>query len=333
MTAANGTRRWSAAAALSAAALLMTSCASPSSAETENGGDAALKITISNPANMSNVPLYLAIEKGYFEAEGLEVEPGIDLGAGSTVEAVIGGAVDMAWVNLGGALAPFSEGFDLQLVAVTDRGTPGNMQVLVKPDSPAQSLEDLQGKTLAVLSPSTTCVWLVKSKMVELGLDPDSIETTVVSPPEHPIVLDSGQVDATCTTDPTNTAMKTELGARPIFDGATEGVLSQRDYPVGGYVVSKEFAEAHADALVGFQRALAKAAAFANANHQEVRAALPTFTTVDPALTEDVTIPNYVEDNAAADFREEAQMVVDAMVATRLIETAISLDGFLFDEG
>ena len=252
-------------------------------------------IRITNPANISNVPLHIALDGGYFAEEGLDVQADIDLGAGSTVEAVIGNQVDMAWVNLGGALQPYSEGIDLRLVQISDHGKPGGMEVLVKQDSPAQTLTDLIGKTLAVLSPSTTCVWLVKKALLDAGQPVDAITMTEVSPPDHPVVLESGNVDATCTTDPTRTMMTSEFGARPIFDAATDGVPELRSYPVGGYVVSGDFAEQNPKALAAFQRALTKAAAYANSHPDEVRAKLSTFTTADPEIADQVVINEYVE--------------------------------------
>ncbi|MDQ0821611.1 NitT/TauT family transport system substrate-binding protein [Arthrobacter sp. V4I6] len=321
-----------AALAIGATGLMMlgAGCAWQPTPTSELGAELT-KIKVTNPSNMSNVPLYIGIKEGFFAEEGLEIEAGIDLGAGSTVEAVIGGQVDMAWVNTGGALTPFGEGIDINLVVLTDRGTPGNLQVVVKEDSPLKELADLQGKKLAVLSPSTTCVWLVKSALAAQGLDPESVTMSVVSPPEHAIVLDTGQVDATCTTDPTRTAMVQELGVRSIFDPAKEGVEAQRSYPVGGYVVSGKYAAEHKDELHAFQRALAKSASWANAHPDEVRATLTTLASVDSEVAAAVTLPDFVEEVGVAGLESEIQMVVDATYETGISETKIDQKGFLFN--
>ena len=287
-------------------------------------------IRITNPANISNVPLHIAMDQGYFAEEGLDVQADIDLGAGSTVEAVIGGQVDMAWVNLGGALQPYTEGIDLRLVQISDHGTPGGMEVLVKHDSPAQKLTDLVGKKLAVLSPSTTCVWLVMKALLDAGQPADAITMTEVSPPDHAVVLESGNVDATCTTDPTRTIMTSEFGARPIFDAATDGVPPElQSYPVGGYVVSGEFAEQNPLALAAFKRALTKAAAYANANPEEVRAKLSTFTTADPEIADKVVINEYVETGDMGTLSQEVQQVAEVMVETGILSEVPDIDGFV----
>lgn len=323
-------RRVVAACCAAAAAVAMTSCSSDGSTAADNPkGLETSTIRITNPANISNVPLHIALDQGYFADEGLDVQADIDLGAGSTVEAVIGGQVDMAWVNLGGALQPYSEGIDLRLVQISDHGKPGGMEVLVKPDSSARQLTDLVGKTLAVLSPSTTCVWLVKQALLDAGQSVDAITMTEVSPPDHPVVLESGNVDATCTTDPTRTMMREEFGARPIFDAATDGVPDLRSYPVGGYVVSGGFAEENPKALAAFKRALTKAAAYANANPDDVRAKLSTFTTADPEVADKVVINEYVETADMGALSAEVQKVAEVMVDTGILTEMPDIDGFV----
>lgn len=326
----NRTVRGLAAALCCATALTMTACGSDTEPTADNpNGLETSTIRITNPANISNVPLHIALDQGYFAEEGLDVQADIDLGAGSTVEAVIGNQVDMAWVNLGGALQPYSEGIDLRLVQISDHGTPGGMQVLVKSDSPAQELTDLVGGTLAVLSPSTTCVWLVKKALLDAGESPDAITMTEVSPPDHPVVLESGNVDATCTTDPTRTIMTSEYGARSIFDTATDGAPELQSYPVGGYVVSGDFADANPTTLAAFKRALVKAAAYANANPDEVRAKLSTFTTADPEIADQVVINEYVETGDMGTLTQEVQQVAEVMVETGILTEVPDINGFV----
>jgi NitT/TauT family transport system substrate-binding protein len=330
MTSAMIGRRAAALCCAAATAVSLTACGDDSAPAADNpGGLETTEIRITNPANISNVPLHIALDEGYFADEGLQVQADIDLGAGSTVEAVIGHQVDMAWVNLGGALQPYSEGIDLRLVQISDHGKPGGMEVLVKKDSSAQGLTDLVGKTLAVLSPSTTCVWLVKKALLDAGQPVDAITMTEVSPPDHPVVLESGNVDATCTTDPTRTVMTSEFGARPIFDAATDADPDLRAYPVGGYVVSGEFADQNPKALAAFQRALTKAATYANANPDEVRAKLSTFTTADPEIADKVVINEYVETSDMASLTLEVQKVAEVMVETGVLREVPDINGFV----
>ncbi|MFI9510343.1 ABC transporter substrate-binding protein [Nocardia sp. NPDC052566] len=315
--------RLAAGAALACCLALATGCAGSDPAAT--GADGRARVRISSPANVSNVPLHIAMENGYFAQEGLDIAADVDLGAGSTIESVIGGQVDMAWTNVVSALNAYGKGLRIRLVAVTDLGVDGAQQLLVPKDSPARELKDLVGKKVAVLSPNTICIVSIRAALKALGLPQDSIAFTPVAPPEHATVLSSGEVAGTCTSDPFRTLMIEELGARPVLD-ATAGELA--GHLVGGYVVSDRFAAANPGVLAGFQRALVKAAKFANADPGAVRAALPKFTTIDAKITDRVAINKYVETDLAA-TKSEVQRMAELMRAYGLLDKPLDVSGFL----
>nr|CEL13350.1 Hydroxymethylpyrimidine ABC transporter, substrate-binding component [Kibdelosporangium sp. MJ126-NF4]CTQ99040.1 Hydroxymethylpyrimidine ABC transporter, substrate-binding component [Kibdelosporangium sp. MJ126-NF4] len=294
---------------------------------TPAGEGGLLKIRVSNPANVSNVPLHLAMEQGYFREEGIEIEADVDLGAGSTVEAVAGGQVDMAWTNTVSATGVYAKGLGVRMVAPTDIAVVDSQQVLVGRGSIARSLADLKGKKIAVLSPNTICVLSVRTELKRLGLSQDSVAFTPVAPPEHANVLSGGEVGATCTSDPFRTLMIEQLGARPVMDASINEVAG---YVVGGYVVSERYASQHVDKLAAFQRALFRATAYANAHPQEVRAALPRFTTVKQDVADRVIINDYVEAGDAELVRTKMQKLADVMLEYGMLEKPVTAADFLF---
>jgi NitT/TauT family transport system substrate-binding protein len=304
-----------------ASVAMLTACSNSTSSSSES-----MSIRISNPANISNVPLYLGISKGFFKAEGLSVTADVDLGAGSTVEAVIGGQVDMAWSNISGVVQPYSQGIGLRLVAVSDRAAPHSLEVLVKNSSPARTLRDLVGKKVAILAPTTTCAWVMGEELIREGLKPNAINTTVVAPADHPTVLDAGQVDASCTTDPSKTAMQQQLGARSVFDAGAGGQL------VGGYVVSSAYASQHPKTIAAFQRAFAKSAQYANDHPDEVSAQLTSYAHVDRSIADKVAVNKYVSDVGVASVRGDVQNVADAMRRTGLLSSDVDVTGFLYSQ-
>lgn len=303
---------------------VIAGCGSGPAASTN--GDGTKAIRISNPANISNVPLHIAISKGFFKEEGLDVTADTDLGAGSTMEAVVGGQVDMAWSNTASIIAAYAAGLPVRLLDVTDTAVPGNTEVLVSKASPVRNLFDLEGRTLGVLSPITTCVWLVKKQLMDAGRDPESIRFVEVAPPDHPAALDSGNVDASCTSDPTKTQMVQELGARPIFDLMVDSPQEFHDNPVGGYTVSAEFAEQNRGTLEAFQRALNKAAVYANAHPDEVRATLSSYAHTDPQVAAQVSINKYVETPDMSQFYGRLESIVAVMEAAGVLEESVNIN-------
>lgn len=311
-------------AAIAACLTLTAACGTGTS--TAQGPDGTTTLTISNPANVSNVPLHIAMEQGLFAAERLAVKADVDLGSGSTVEAVVGGQVDMAWTNVVSAIGVYGKGLGIKLVAVTDIGTEGSQQVLVPKGSPVNGIADLAGKKLAVLSPNTVCILSVKAALRQLGLPEDAITFTPVAPPEHANVLSGGEVAATCTSDPFRTLMIEKLGARSVFE-TSQGELT--GYPVGGYVVSERFAQQNQAALVAFRRALHKATQYANANPDAVRASLPKFTTVDADVASRVVINKYVEAKDSAGAKDLLQRTSDAMRNYGMLDKHVDMAGFV----
>ncbi|WP_161624847.1 ABC transporter substrate-binding protein [Streptomyces spectabilis] len=316
----------SGAAAASALALL-AACGGAGGGPAKAAKDAAGRtvIRVSYPTNVSNVPLHIARERGYFKREGLTVKPEADLGSGSTVEAVVGGQTDMAWANTVGQLTAYSKGIDIKLVAITDLARRGSLQVLVGKDSPARKLADLKGRKVAVLAPTTICVLAIRSALKARGLPADAITFTPVSPPEHANVLSSGEVAATCTSDPFRTQMVRKLGARSVFD-TESGPL--KGSPVGGYLVASGFAEAHPKEIAGFRRAMERAARYANDHPDEVRALLPGFTGTDAEVAAEVVINRYLERQDPATVRPLVARVASAMRAYGLADEAIDASGY-----
>ncbi|QCX82752.1 Putative aliphatic sulfonates-binding protein precursor (plasmid) [Streptomyces sp. YIM 121038] len=310
-------------AAACALALLAACGGGDAKAAKDDAGRTVIRVTY--PTNVSNVPLHIALKKGYFKASGLTVKPEADLGSGSTVEAVVGGQVDMAWANSVGGLTAYSKGIDVRLVAVTDTATHGNQQVLVPRASKARDLADLKGEKLAVLAPTTVCILNVRAELTARGLPTDAIEFTPVSPPEHANVLSSGEVAATCTSEPFRTQMIQKLGARSVFDTDT-GEL--KGYPVGGYLVTSAFAKAHPKEISAFRTALNKATRYANTHPDEVRKLLPTFTGTDADVAADVVINRYLERQDTATVRPLVRRIASAMHSYGLAERPIDVSGY-----
>ncbi|MFD9905035.1 ABC transporter substrate-binding protein [Streptomyces sp. NPDC059063] len=311
--------------AAACALALLAACGGDGTAKAAKDEQGRTVIRVTYPTNVSNVPLHIALRKGYFEDAGLRVKPEADLGSGSTIEAVVGGQVDMAWANTVGGLTAYSKGIGVRLVAVTDTASHGNQQVLVSGASRARELADLKGEKLAVLAPTTVCILNVRSELKARGLPTDAIEFTPVSPPEHANVLSSGEVAATCTSEPFRTQMIKKLGARSVFDTDT-GEL--KGYPVGGYLVTSAFAEAHPEEIGAFRTALTKATRYANAHPGEVRDLLPTFTGTDADVAADVVINRYLEKQDAATVRPLVRRVAEAMRSYGLAEKPIDVSGY-----
>jgi NitT/TauT family transport system substrate-binding protein len=97
--------------------------------------------------------LYVGWEKGFFEEEGLKVEgQGVPGGAVSQT-LVEGGSVDLGWTAVVPISAAYVKGFDFVFIApgsFVDPSTRRTGALVVKKDSPIQSVKDLGGKKIGV---------------------------------------------------------------------------------------------------------------------------------------------------------------------------------------
>src|SRR5688572_8068793 len=102
-----------------------------------------------------NSPFWIAVKRGYFAANGLDVEvrrqPG---GSPAQVRALVDGKLDFAMLGATSMLAANLDGADL--VCVMGVVTKLAFQVMVQPD--IKTVADLRGRTLAASKGSTDAV-------------------------------------------------------------------------------------------------------------------------------------------------------------------------------
>lgn len=106
------------------------------------------------------LPLYVAIDKGLFEKNGLAVQK-ITAGSGAAgVAAVIGGHADFSLQDPMTAMLANLKGANLVIVANVVAGVP--VWVITPADSSVKSVGDLAGKSVAAALPPSTSTYLLQ---------------------------------------------------------------------------------------------------------------------------------------------------------------------------
>jgi len=110
------------------------------------------KITIGVPHRVlfdTAVPIYVAEEKGFFKAAGLEVNTVFVKGGGENVQAVVAGDVHVGLATgLFAILSAFSKGAPIQVVSAEMTGLQ-EIYWYVLADSPYRTMDSLAGKRIA----------------------------------------------------------------------------------------------------------------------------------------------------------------------------------------
>src|SRR5271169_1127166 len=164
----------------------------------------AEEIVVSNYGVAANgMPYAIAMEKGFFKAEGADVT-GIlsSSGGGTTVRNLMTGHLSFGEIDLAGTVAAIQQGADLKIIS-DNVLTVAEFVWAVKPDSPIKTIADLKGKKIGYTNPRSTSQALDILLLEAAGLKPDDAELVKTGGfGEAVVALNLGLIDASAIADP-----------------------------------------------------------------------------------------------------------------------------------
>lgn len=231
-----------------------------------------LKYIVNNLGSIT--PIDIALEKGFFEEVGLNIETvGVAGGGGPSVEAIlsknadIGGAATPTYINsikAGGKLKVIYGGG-----AMAHAKDPG-YQWIVREDSDIKTAKDLSGKTIAIGARGAMWEYGTREYLKQAGLSIDQVTLLLVPPPQYEQVLRSGQVDVVVASSPFSDKILEGGGTRVVtnlFD-----VLGEKIGGGGyGYIVRQDLIDKKPDVVKKLVAVYVKADQWAEANPEEAR--------------------------------------------------------------
>ena len=233
--------------------------------EAVSGDDYVFKIGFT--LSLCNAPVHIAVEKGYYEEEGLKWET-IQVGDSEAFNLLTSGGVDGLNTLMIGLIQPLANGLPVQLPLAMHTGC---IKVLVPGDSPIQTAAGLRGKTIGGASPGASALLFTKRYLAALGFKVDGesadVEYIYQSAGELPLLLERGGVDAIALTDPSAQIAQDSRGFRTVIDNAVDE--GYRDEFCCAVPVRTETIKDHPEATAKFLRALQKAAKFVQENPDE----------------------------------------------------------------
>ena len=242
-------------------ALLVTVVALAVAAGCSSGQDAAgtqgLEKTNLNVAvvpALDSAGFFVALYQGLFKAQGLTVTFHPATSSETVIAAQTQGVYDITGGNyVSYVQAQQKRRADLYIFAEGSVMQPGAQGIYTMPDSKIRTLSDLRGKTIAINARQNILYLLAASVLTGHGIKPGLVHFANIPFPDMPTALKSGAVSAAVLPEPFASGAEEAQGAEPLVDldqGATA------NFPVAGYVVTKQWAARNPHTLAAFYRAL-----------------------------------------------------------------------------
>src|SRR5829696_9667876 len=188
-----------------AAALVAVTSATLFGGATASARDTAGKkqlatVTVATLPIANALPMDLGIKKGFFSAQGIEINKRTLQSGNDVVLALANNNGDIGYVGWVPAMIGRTQGIKLQARSASDvEGTSvaDNWQnIMVKGSSSIRTPRDLAGKAIAVNALKGVGEVMIRAALKKVGVNPDSIRLVAIPFTAMRSALQNGQVDA-----------------------------------------------------------------------------------------------------------------------------------------
>jgi NitT/TauT family transport system substrate-binding protein len=215
-------------------------------------------------SDIHQLPCWVALDKGFFEKEGVQVEvAGIFKAGPELMSAFAAGALDMGYVGVAPATTA-SANKTAKVVVLAQVNTEGSA-IIVKKDSKLNAIPDLSGKSVAIPGHSTVQDFLLRKALYNFKISPDQAKIMVLKPPEMIGALRTDQIDAFIAWEPYPAKAITSEVGRVI--ASSHDIW--KDHPCCVLAADEKFLESQPEKAKGMVRGHVKAIEFILQHREE----------------------------------------------------------------
>lgn len=236
------------------------------------------------------ISLFTGIDQGFYEAEGLAIEP-IETPGASLIPGLASGEFDIVYTGVPPTI--LSRGNGLPVVAlvpaadIQDTTEDCVIKVMVPPESDIASPADLAGATVAVDSLFQLPHLALIQSLTSQGIVMDEVDVIEIPFPTQIEGALGGQSDAITATEPFVTIA--EKQGFTTVTSICEGFSSPNNAAL--YITTDSWADENPDLAAAFTAATMESSEFANGDPDYVRGLIPTFTRVSEELAGEILLP------------------------------------------
>ena len=234
------------------------------------------------------LPLSIAEQNGYFKAEGLEVEILDFPGGARSLQALLGGSVDIVSGAYEHTITQQAKGQNIESVFL--QGKYAAMVLVMSKEKAAQykSPADLKGMKIGVTAPGSSTNMFVNILLAKVALKPDTVSIIGAGATAGAVaIMQRGELDALVNLDPVIAQLesqgfvavidtRTAKGMQDVYGGA---------YAAGCIYVPVDFPKKYPNTTQAFVNAMMRALRFIQAaTPDQIVAAVPAEYYADKAL-------------------------------------------------
>ena len=301
-----------------------------------NDSDNLTKITVAEVAHsIFYAPQYVAINNGYFEEEGIDVELVLTPGADAVTSAVLSGDVQIGFSGTEATIYVYNGGEKdyLKVFAALTKRDGAFLVSREKIDN--FSLDDLKGKTVIGGRkggmPEMTFEWALRKNNIDPVRDLN-IDTSIAFAAMEGAFI-GGNGDFVTLFEPNATSVEKQgLGYVVAYVGSYGGAV-----PYTAYNAKSSFIENNPELIEGFSKAIDKGLKFVKDNDEKVIAENIISFFPDTSLDDLTTmVKRYKESDAWRDTiainEEEWKHIQDIMMASGELDEYVSFDKLIYNE-
>ncbi|HUN37966.1 MAG TPA: ABC transporter substrate-binding protein [Trebonia sp.] len=282
------TGKWlRAACAIATVALAATGCSSGGGTSTTTatslpkyGPAEKTTLNVGVVPAMDSAGFFVAMHDGLFTQEGLKINYQPETSSETAVTQQLGGTLDISGGNYVSYINEVAlHAAPLEIVAEGSIMTPGAQVIYTKANSPIKSVSQLRGQKIAVNAPNNIDYLLDVAVLSGYGIKV-SDSNFPASPVPFPtmagtVAANNSPYVAATLPEPFASLAEQNQGMVPLVD-LDQGAAQQ--FPIEGYVVTKQWAEKNPNSLERFLAALEEGQEIADTNRNAVEQAFENIT-------------------------------------------------------
>ncbi|HWR41096.1 MAG TPA: aliphatic sulfonate ABC transporter substrate-binding protein [Patescibacteria group bacterium] len=225
--------------------------------------------------NLTHAPALIGVDQGFFQQQlgsvTLEIKT---FNAGpELMEALAAGQLDIAYVGPGPALTGFARGLPVEIIAgANDAGA----VLVAAPNSPIQSVKDLDGKKVAIPQLGNTqdisLRHLLRANQLQDKAKGGTVTIHQAAPADVLTLFTQGQIDAALVPEPWGVILEQKGNARLILN--ENQIWKDGHYPTTVFITTRSYGEQHKDLVQKMLQAHQQSVQFIQTNPHAALAAV-----------------------------------------------------------